>query len=129
MVTMNPYVHYNAQCEEAMKFYKSVFGGELELSRFGETSEEFKDQIMHAVLKTDDFRLMASDSGPQGIGTVGENISISLSGDDKEKLTGYFDGLSEGGKVTQPLKEHPWGAVFGMLIDKFDIHWLVNIDH
>ncbi len=128
MVTMNPYIHYNGQCEEAMNFYKSIFGGELELSRFGETSEEFKDQIMHAVLKNDDFQLMASDSAPMGGVKVGENISISLSGNDKEKLTHHFDGLSNGGTVTQPLKEHPWGAVFGMVTDKFNIHWLVNID-
>jgi len=134
-ITLNPYIHFDGNAEEVANFYKGIFGGELTINRFGDfdssdVGEEFKNQVMHADLKTDELRLMISDSGPMGAGKVGDNISISLSGfaDDKEKLTGYFDALSDGGNVTVALETHPWGATFGMVTDKYGIHWLVNID-
>jgi PhnB protein len=57
------------------------------------------------------------------------NHSVSLSGDssDREELTRYFEGLSEGGTVTMPLEKASWGDWFGMLVDRFGIQWLVNI--
>lgn len=135
-ITLNPYIHFNGEAEEAANFYKDIFGGDLTINRFGEfgtteVGDEFKDQVMHADLKTDEIRLMISDSGPMGPGVVGTNVSVSISGyaDDKERLSKYFDELSQGGSVEVPLQEHPWGATFGMLTDKFGIHWLINIDN
>jgi len=133
-VVLNPYLHFNdGKAEEALHFYQAIFGGELTMSRYGDnpgmpTEEEaIKDLIMHGQIKTDDLLLMASDTGPMGDVTVGNNISISLSGDDEAKLTAYFEGLSEGGDVTKPLSKESWGDTFGMLDDKFGISWLVNI--
>jgi PhnB protein len=57
----------------------------------------------------------------------GARISMSLSGDDEEKLRGYWDKLSEGGTPIMPLEKADWGDTFGMLIDKFGIQWMVNI--
>jgi PhnB protein len=57
----------------------------------------------------------------------GTNVSLSLSGEDDEELTGYYDKLSEGGNASMPLSKAPWGDKFGMLTDKFGIQWLVNI--
>jgi PhnB protein len=57
----------------------------------------------------------------------GSNISISLSGDDEAELTGYYEKLTEGGTVVEPLAKAPWGDSFGMAIDRFGIQWLVNI--
>ncbi len=71
--------------------------------------------------------LMASDTAPGMSYNPGDNISISLSGDDEPELTGFWDKLSAGGKVTMPLAKAPWGDMFGMLTDKFGINWLVNI--
>lgn len=133
-VLLNPYLHFNeGKAEEALNFYKVVFDGELEISRYGEnpgmpsTEESIKNLVMHGVVKTSDLQLMASDTGPMGDVVMGSNCSISLSGDDETKLTKYFNALSEGGKITKPLSKESWGDTFGMVEDKFGISWLVNV--
>ncbi|HSX42079.1 MAG TPA: VOC family protein [Candidatus Saccharimonadales bacterium] len=128
--TLNPYLHFNGDCEKAMNFYKSVFGGELALTKFGDMPMPGNDadpaKIMHSELKaTDGFNFMASDGGKGTMNT--DNFSISLNGEDAETLKKYFDALAEGGKVTVPVAKHPWGAEFGMLKDQFGIDWMVNI--
>lgn len=135
MVTMNPYISFSTNAEEALNFYKQVFGGEVKISRFGDmpaspdmpVAEDQKNLVMHGVLEATDFLLMVADSAPNGGVTMGTNVSISLSGEDEATLTKYFEGLSEGATITQPLSKAPWGDTFGMLTDKFGIAWLVNI--
>jgi PhnB protein len=73
------------------------------------------------------LQLMVSDAMDASDPKVGGNISLSLSGDDEAELTKYFQGLSEGGNVTQALETHPWGDVFGMVVDKYGVNWMVNI--
>jgi PhnB protein len=131
-VVLNPYLHFNGNAEEAMNFYKGVFGGELTLSHYGDfpnpsLKEEDKNQVMHSDLQAPGIRLMASDSGPMGAGTIGDNFSLSFSGDDTATLRKYFEALGEGGTVTQPLAKQQWGDEFGMLSDKFGISWFINI--
>jgi PhnB protein len=89
--------------------------------------EDYKDKIMHAHLETSDLILMASEGMPGGKVNFGDNVSLSLAGTEDEKLTGYFNKLATGGKITMPLEKAPWGDTFGMLTDKFGIHWMVNI--
>jgi PhnB protein len=129
--TLSPYLGFNGNTAEAMKFYQSVLGGELEMQTFGEsgmpTDEEHKDKIMHAALKNDALSFMASDNQPGKSMTFGDNISMSIVGSDEEKLTEYFNKLAEGGKVEMPLEKQFWGDTFGMLTDKFGLHWMVNI--
>lgn len=131
---LQPYLALNGTCEEAMKFYQSVLGGELEFSRFGDfaseerpVSDEQKDKIMHAVLRNDTLTFMASDGMPGKALQSGENVSLSISGNNKEELTKYFNGLSEGGEVTLPLAKQMWGDEFGMFTDKYGFHWMINI--
>lgn len=131
-LVLNPYLHFNdGKAEEALNFYKVVFDGEMELSRYGDfpmgADEAIKNLVMHGTVKTAELQLMVSDTGPMGDVVTGSNISISLSGDDEAKLTKYFTALSEGGKVTKPLSREAWGDTFGMVEDKFGISWLVNI--
>jgi PhnB protein len=128
---LNPYIAFAGTARQAMEFYQSVFGGELRLSTFGEfpgAEAATADQIMHAQLETDrGFTLMASDTPPGMEHTAGNNITISLSGDDSEALHGYWDALAQGGAVGMPLEKQMWGDEFGMLTDKFGIPWMVNI--
>ena len=130
---LNPYISFKDNARDAMEFYKTVFGGKLELSTFGEagmTDHGVKpDQIMHASLETDGgITLMASDAATGFRDYVaGTNMSISLSGENEEELTGYYKKLVDGGKEEQPLTKAPWGDTFGMCIDKFGIFWMVNI--
>ena len=130
-VTLNPYLGFRGNAREAIEFYHSVFGGELTISTFGENQAsekpEEQDWIMHAMLTTPELTLMASDTPTRMDYTPGTNISVSLSGDDEATLSGYFNALSEGGTITQPLVKAPWGDSFGMLVDKFGITWLTNI--
>jgi PhnB protein len=129
---LNPYISFNGTAREAMEFYKTVFGGELTLSTFGENNMSSDpaeaDKIMHGMLKAENgITLMGADT-PQGMEyKPGTNVSISLSGDDEAELRGYWDKLSEGASIAAPLATAPWGDTFGMLTDKFGIFWMVNI--
>ena len=128
---LNPYINFDGNAREAMEFYKSVFGGELAVSTFGEYEEPASpnaDKIMHAMLETDSgFTLMGADT-PEGMAyNPGDNITVSLSGDDADELRGYWEKLSAGGTVSVPLEKQMWGDEFGACSDRFGISWLVNI--
>ena len=133
MVTrLNPYLSFRDNAREAMEFYHSVFGGELTVSTFGEfqASEDpaEKDKIMHSQLEASNgLVLMGSDTPNSMEHSSGSSVSISLSGEDAAELTGYWEKLSDGGTVQQPLTAAPWGDSFGMCDDRFGVHWLVNI--
>ena len=131
-VILNPYINFNGDARAAMEFYKSVFGGELNVMSFAElpempTEPEEKDKVMHAMLTGDNgLFLMAADM-PNSQPYEPFNGSISLSGDDEATLTGYFEKLAAGGEIGEPLTKAPWGDTFGMLTDKFGTPWMVNI--
>lgn len=130
MKQLNPYLAFGGKCEEAMKFYKDAFGGELHMQTFGESPQEvpddYKQKIMHAELKTDGIHLMASDTMPGHVVNNGDNITLSIGMTDLDEQAKLFHKLSAGGRVTMPLQDTFWGARFGMLIDKFGIHWMLN---
>src|SRR5213595_2213829 len=125
---LNPYISFRDNAKDAMAFYHSVFGGELTQSTFAEfhASEDpaESDKIMHSALKTDNgLLLMAADTPNNMAYNPGNNISVSLSGDDEAELRGYWDGLADGGTVTAQMEKAPWGDIFGMVTDKFGIAW------
>ncbi len=129
---LNPYLGFNGTAKDAMEFYKTVLGGKLTLNTFGEAHAAHtpadNDKIMHALLEApNSITLMASDIPSNMKSDSGSSISISLSGENEPELQGYWDKLSVGAKVDQPLVKAPWGDLFGMLTDKFGIHWMVNI--
>ena len=129
---LNPYINVpDGKARDAMEFYQSVLGGELNVMTFGDmgTEGDLATQVMHSQLETPaGFTLMGADAPTEMVQvTYGDNISVSLSGDDTEELTGYFNGLAEGGTIRMPLEKQVWGDVFGQLVDKFGVSWLVNI--
>jgi PhnB protein len=129
---LNPYISFRDNARQAMEFYRDVFGGNLSVNTFGESGgaqgTPEADKIMHAQLETDrGFTLMASDTPAEMPYNPGNNISISLSGDDADDLRGYWAKLSDGGTVTMPLEKQMWGDEFGMCQDRFGIPWMVNI--
>ena len=132
MTSLNPYLSFRDSARAAMDLYESVFGGTVTRSTFADfhASEDPAEgeKIMHSALTTDSgMVLMASDTPNSMELTPGSNFSVSLSGDDEAELTGYFEKLSAGGTVVQPLAKAPWGDSFGMLVDPFGVNWLVNI--
>jgi PhnB protein len=133
-INLNPYLNFpDAQAREAMEFYQSVMGGELNIMTFGDMGTEgpMATQVMHGQLEAPGgIVLMGADAPPEMVQvTFGDNVSVSLSGgpEDGEQLRGWFAALSEGGHVRQPLEAAPWGDEFGMFVDRFGISWLVNI--
>lgn len=138
MLTVNPYLTFNGNCEEAFEFYSAALSRPLaSLSRFGDMpqdsgrplSEEDKKKVLHATLPiSDETILMGSDTVGNDSPQMGTNISLSINVDARPDADRIFKALSEGGTVTMPLQDTFWGAYFGMWTDKFGIHWMINYD-
>lgn len=131
MLKLNPYILFPGSCRDAMKFYQSILGGDLKLQTYSEAkiphSEKEKDKIIHARLESPDIVLMASDDNEKSPVNIGNNVQLSISGDDEKKLTDIFNKLSKDGTVKVPLKKEFWGDTFGMLSDKFNVNWMIDI--
>lgn len=130
---LNPYLSFTDNARAAMEFYQSVFGGSLTLNTFGEagapqTAEADRDKIMHGMLESEaGYTIMGADT-PEGMShSSGSSISMSLSGDDADRLRGYWEKLSAGGQVQVPLEKQMWGDEFGMCVDQFGVAWMVDI--
>jgi PhnB protein len=129
---LNPYLSFRDNAREAMEFYRSVFGGDLQMTTFKEMNASPDpaegDKIMHSVLEAPNgIVLMGADTPNSVTHSSGSGISISLSGDDEAELSGFYQKLADGGTVTVPLEKAPWGDTFGMCTDRFGTAWLVNI--
>ena len=134
---LNPYLNFNGNAEEAMNFYKSVFGGELtQIVRFKDMpmegvsiSKEDENKVMHVGLSIGkDNVLMATDTLPSlGQKLVqGNNFYLSIHPDNKKEADRIFKALSAGGMVEMPMADQPWGDYYGSLKDKFGVQWMVN---
>lgn len=134
MLELSTYLHFEGNCEEVMNYYKGVFGGELELNRYGDTHMEGDKQmdgskIMHATLTAPGLSFMASDAMSENL-TWGNNFSMSIAGDaatEGGRIKGYYEALAKDGTITMPMNTVPWGAEFGMVKDKYNIDWMFNI--
>ena len=129
---LNPYLSFKDNTREAMEFYRTVFGGKLDLSTFKDfhaSQDPSEDNmIMHSELEGDNgITFMASDTPSRMEYRAGTNMSMSLSGDNEAELKAYFEKLSAGGMIAMPLEKAIWGDSFGMCTDKYGVQWLVNI--
>jgi PhnB protein len=133
--SVQPYLFFNGRCEEALEFYRSVLGAEVEMfSRFKDAPEPdmaqpgMENKVMHASFRIGETLLMASD-GMGGGQPRFEGFSLSITVPDEEKASKIFKALSEGGKVTMPLEKTFWAPKFGMLEDRFGVGWMVSVQH
>ena len=138
MATINPWINFNGNAEEAFSFYRSVFGGEftkivrvkdLSVPGFHVPAAD-ANKIMRIALPVGKNILIANDV-PESMGRVNENENrskIAISAETKEEADKLFKGLSEGGTVEMPLAESPWGTYFAMFRDKYGIEWTVEFD-
>jgi len=133
--SVQPYVFFNGRCEEALEFYRSAVGAEVEmLSRFkdapepGTTQPGMENKVMHASFRIGDTLLMASDGRCDGQPRF-EGFSLSIVVPDEEKAESVFNALADGGKVTMPLGKTFWAPKFGMLEDRFGVGWMVSVQH
>ncbi|UIR54998.1 VOC family protein [Sphingobacterium sp. SRCM116780] len=143
MTTINPYLTFDGNCEEAFNFYKGVFKKEFQyVGRFGEMppaegqealSPEQANRIMHVSLPIDgESVLMGSDSMDESCGggpfVKGTNITLSINSTETTEADRLYAALSTNGAQTMPMSQTFWGAYFGMLTDQFGIHWMINVD-
>lgn len=141
MKSVNPYLNFNGNAEEAFNFYKSIFGGEFQavqrLSDMPDTPgmppmpESESKKIVHISLPIGKGNtLMASDvfdvfGQPKA---EGNNVHQSLEAESKEEADKIFEALSKGGSITMPLAIQFWGSYYGMLTDKFGIQWMMSFN-
>lgn len=137
MTTINPWINFNGNAEEAFTFYKSVFGGEFtKIIRFKDlsspdfpVSDEDAEKIMLITLPIGTSNVLMANDVPAFMGTVNENENrskISITAESKEEAERIFEGLSAGGTAEMPMADSPWGTYFGMFRDKYGIEWTVE---
>ena len=136
-MTINPWINFNGNAEEALTFYKSVFGGEFtKVVRFKElASPEFpvpekeENKIMLIVLPIGKSNMLMANDVPEIMGRVNESENrskISVTADSKEEADNIFNGLSVGGTVEGPMGDGPWGSYAGMFRDRYGIEWIIQ---
>jgi PhnB protein len=139
MRTINPWINFNGNAEEAFTFYKSVFGGEFtKILRFKDISsaefpvpEKEAQKIMYIALPLGKHNVLKANDVPEFMGRVSEEENrskISVNAESREEADKIFNGLSAGGNVEGPIGESPWGSYAGMFRDKYGIEWIVEFD-
>ncbi len=133
-MTLNPYLNFNGNCEEALRFYETALGGNIDclIPHAGTPAEahvapEWRDQIMHGRITGNGQAIMASDAcgeryqQPQG-------FSVALNIKEPAEAERVFRALSENGQVRMPIQETFWAHRFGMVVDRFGTPWMVNCE-
>jgi PhnB protein len=139
MPSINPYLNFQGNTEEAFKFYQSIFGGEFigRISRFkdspesDELPEHEQNKVMHIglpfgasnmIMGTDALESMNQKVNP------GNNVYLCISTDSRKQADDFFNGLSDGAEIEMEMQDMFWGDYFGMLTDKFGIKWMVSFN-
>lgn len=136
MKSINPYLNFPGNSEEAFNFYKKVFGGDFAggIFRFkdtpdaGKLSKSDQEKVMHVALPMGNGNMIMATDALESMGfkvNFGNNFYISISAESKEEADKLFMGLSEGGKIEVPMKDESWGDYFGMVTDKFGVQWMI----
>ncbi len=137
MRTMNPWINFNGNAEDAFTFYKSVLGGEFtKIVRFKDLSsaefpvpENEANKIMTIALSIGKGNVLLANDVPEFMGRVNENENrskIVIGAESREEADKIFNGLSVGGDVEGPIGDSPWGTYAGMFRDKYGIEWIVE---
>tara|TARA_R110000868_G_scaffold220806_1_gene472227 strand:- start:7490 stop:7900 length:411 start_codon:yes stop_codon:yes gene_type:complete len=132
MAQIHSYLTFNGNCREAMTFYQECLGGQLTIQTVGESPlsikmpKKMKDCILHATLTKEALVLQGSDMVPKAGLVKGNTVSLSLDCNSEEEIKEIYQKLSTNGKTDHPLEHTFWGALFGVLTDKYGNHWLLN---
>jgi PhnB protein len=128
-----PYLNFDGTCREAFEFYHQVLGGDppemvtIDDMPMDNAGDDWKDRILHARLEFSGQVIMGSDTPPGGYSTP-QGISVSLQLSDVPEGEQIFTTLSEGGTIQMPWEQQPWGAMFGMVTDRYGIPWMINCE-
>ena len=131
-IHLSPYINFQGKAREALAFYQQALGGELTLHSMDEQGAVkpagANDRIAMGWLKAGGATIIASDGHPKFPPTVGDNLAITLSGTDRERLAQAVTALAEGGNLKSPLRPQPWGGEAAFLEDKFGVTWMVTVE-
>lgn len=132
MQGITPHIVFTGNCKEIINFYKESLSGEI-VKMFPykgspiEAPEEHQDKIMHVEFRFGDNVIIGADAMPEAEVVQGNNIQFSVDCKDLEEAKQYFKNLSQGGKVIMEMQETFWGAMFGMVEDKYGFQWMFNV--
>lgn len=137
MTTINPWINFNGNAEEAFTFYKSVFGGEFtKIVRFKDlasaefpVAEKEEHKIMYIALPIGAGNVLIGNDVPEFMGRVNEQENrskISVRTESREEADRVFNGLSAGGNIEGPMGDSPWGTYAGMFRDRYGIEWIIE---
>ena len=129
---VQPYLFFDGRCEEALQFYSKHLGAKVEMLMRNKESPEPPppgmnapgEKIMHAAFRIGDTQLLASD-GYSGGKPRFEGVSLSIGARDDAEAKRIFNALADGGKVNLPLTQTFFASSFGMVDDRFGVHWMV----
>jgi PhnB protein len=128
-----PYINFNGNTDEAMKYYQSIFGGEISVMKFKdsppdeiEIPDEAKEKIMHGELKTKNITIYFSDSLEKNKFNSAQQISLVVELDEPDSQKTIYDKLSKDGKILMKLEETFWNAIFATVVDKYGVCWSLN---
>ena len=138
MTTLNPYIYFNGNCEDAFKFYSAVFRKEITYTgRFKDVPkkdrkkfQEADEKIMHISLpiSTETTLMGADNAEAYEESMVYNNFSLIIHTDSKEEADRLFSELSEGGQAKLQMNLTFWGSYYGICTDKFGISWKISSD-
>ena len=138
MARVNTYLNFQGQAEEAFACYAKIFGTEVAaLTRFsdmpgagtGELPAGEQNLVMHAelpilgghvLMATDMLRSMGHET------RIGNNTTLCLDADSREEADRLYGALSEDGSEGSPMADMPWGAYWGVTLDRYGIRWMIN---
>ncbi len=133
MSQLDPYLTFDGNCAEAMRFYERVLGGKIgmmmknaESPMAEQCAPSDRERIMHARVEIEGRLLMASDAMAGHPYTPMSGFSLTLVYATTDKARRVFDALAEGGTVRMPLQKTFWVESFGMVVDRFGTPWMVN---
>ncbi len=137
MLRCSPFLLFDGNCAEAMTFYHDCLGGELTLTKLGDTPmkdmlpPEKHGRIINAYLKSGEIEISATDwmASPQYEPKQGDTVAIFVLGEGYNELKAVFDKLSKDAQEDrfQSLHDMPFGT-YGQFSDKYGVHWIFKGD-
>lgn len=131
--SINPYLFFSGNAADAIAFYeKALDATVVRVARFGDNPgaenmpPEAASKVMHAHLQAGGSDLMLSDGMPGATHQHGDGVFVCLQYEGRADIDRHFNALAEGGTVAEPLQDTFWGARFGLLVDRFGVHWMFN---
>ena len=133
-MSLHPYLFFSGTCRDAMTRYQEIFGGTLEMMDHSSLPEgesmpgATPDMIMHAALTFDDGSLLMASDDPTGDGSGVKGVAINHTLDDEAAARKVFEALADGGTIEMPLEATFWSPLFGSVIDRFGVSWMIDLE-